>query len=101
MKLSSGEVISKKAHDYEVKDRQKPTCTTDGYVLSVCKACGDEKKETLPATGHQHTEIRNKRKQPARQRAIQEICIAKTVERSFPMARQSPRPRNTHGMEVK
>lgn len=61
VKLSSGEVISKKAHDYEVKDRQKPTCTTDGYVLSVCKACGDEKKETLPATGHQHTEIRNKK----------------------------------------
>lgn len=61
VKLSSGEVISKKAHDYEVKDRQKPTCTTDGYVLSVCKVCGDEKKETLPATGHQHTEIRNKK----------------------------------------
>lgn len=61
VKLSSGEVISKKAHDYEVKDRQKPTCTTDGYVLSVCKACGDEKQEVLPATGHQHTEIRNKK----------------------------------------
>ena len=60
-KLSSGEMISKKAHDYEVKDRQKPTCTTDGYVLSVCKACGDEKQEVLPATGHQHTEIRNKK----------------------------------------
>ena len=60
-KLSSGEVISKKAHDYEVKDRQKPTCTTDGYVLSVCKACGYEKQEVLPATGHQHTEIRNKK----------------------------------------
>lgn len=59
-KLSSGEVISKKAHDYEVKDRQKPTCTTDGYVLSVCKACGDEKREVLPKTDHQHTEIRNK-----------------------------------------
>lgn len=60
-KLSSGEVISKKAHDYEVKDRQKPTCTTDGYVLSVCKVCRDEKQEILPATGHQHTEIRNKK----------------------------------------
>lgn len=60
-KLSSGEVISKKTHDYEVKDRQEPTCTTDGYVLSVCKACGDEKQEVLPATGHQHTEIRNKK----------------------------------------
>lgn len=60
-KLSSGEVISKKAHDYEVKDRQEPTCTTDGYVLSVCKVCRDEKQEILPATGHQHTEIRNKK----------------------------------------
>lgn len=60
-KLSSGEVISKKVHDYEVKDRQEPTCTTDGYVLSVCKVCGDEKREGLPATGHQHTEIRNKK----------------------------------------
>ena len=60
-KLSSGEVVSKKAHDYEGKDRQEPTCTTDGYVLSVCKVCGDEKQEVLPATGHQHTEIRNKK----------------------------------------
>lgn len=60
-KLSSGEVISKKAHDYEVKDRQEPTCTTDGYVLSVCKVCRDEKQEILLATGHQHTEIRNKK----------------------------------------
>ena len=60
-KLSSGEVISKKAHDYEVKDRQEPTCTTDGYVLSVCKVCRDEKQGILPATGHQHTEIRNKK----------------------------------------
>ncbi len=60
-KLSDGKILPKKDHEYEVSEKQEATCTTDGYILSVCKVCGDEKREVLPATGHQHTEIRNKK----------------------------------------
>ena len=58
-KLSDGKILPKKDHDYEVKDHKDATCTEDGYTTSFCKNCGDEKKETIKATGHQHTEIKN------------------------------------------
>ena len=44
-------------HDYATEtDRQEPTCTVDGYVVTVC-ACGAELETVLPATGHGDTEI--------------------------------------------
>lgn len=58
-KLSDGKILPKKDHDYEIKDHKDATCTEDGYTTSFCKNCGDEKKETIKATGHQHTEIKN------------------------------------------
>ena len=58
-KLSDGKILPKKDHDYEIKDHKDATCTKDGYTTSFCKNCGDEKKETIKATGHQHTEVRN------------------------------------------
>lgn len=58
-KLSDGKILSKKDHDYEIKDHKDATCTEDGYTTSFCKNCGDEKKETIKATGHLHTEIKN------------------------------------------
>ena len=58
-KLSDGKILPKKDHDYEVKDHKDATCTEDGYTTSFCKNCGDEKKETIKATGHLHTEIKN------------------------------------------
>lgn len=58
-KLSDGKILPKKDHDYEVKDHKDATCTEDGYTTSFCKNCGDEKKETIKAAGHQHTEIKN------------------------------------------
>lgn len=59
-KLSSGTEIAKKAHEYEERERNEANCKRNGYILFVCKVCGDEKREVLPKTDHQHTEIRNK-----------------------------------------
>ena len=39
----------------------KPTCTTPGVKTYTCSACQKEKTEKIPATGHLHTEIRNKK----------------------------------------
>lgn len=61
-KLSDGKILPKKDHDYEIKDHKDATCTEDGYTTSFCKNCGDEKKETIKATGHQHTEVRDAKK---------------------------------------
>lgn len=37
------------------------TCTEEGEKKFTCSICGDEKTEKVSATGHQHTEIRNKK----------------------------------------
>ena len=39
----------------------KATCTEEGEKKFTCSICGDEKTEKVSATGHQHTEIRNKK----------------------------------------
>ena len=38
-------------HEFKVIKRVEPTCTEDGYERSGC-ACGEGKKDVLPATGH-------------------------------------------------
>ena len=37
------------------------TCTEEGEKKFTCSICGDKKTEKVSATGHQHTEIRNKK----------------------------------------
>ena len=37
----------------------KPTCTTPGVKTYTCSVCNKTKTEEIPATGHQHTEVRN------------------------------------------
>ena len=37
----------------------KPTCTTPGVKTYACSVCQKTKTEEIPATGHQHTEVRN------------------------------------------
>ena len=37
----------------------KPTCTTSGVKTYTCSVCQKTKTEEIPATGHQHTEVRN------------------------------------------
>lgn len=37
----------------------EPTCTTPGVKTYTCSICQKTKTEEIPATGHQHTEVRN------------------------------------------
>lgn len=56
------EEIQKIKHDYEEHVETPATCTSRGVSYYVCKNCGltTSKKQT-PATGHIHTEVRNKK----------------------------------------
>ena len=56
------EEITRKKHDYEEHVETPATCTSRGVSYYVCKNCGltTSKKQT-PATGHIHTEVRNKK----------------------------------------
>ena len=56
------EEIPKTKHDYEEHVETPATCTSRGVSYYVCKNCGltTSKKQT-PATGHIHTEVRNKK----------------------------------------
>lgn len=61
-KLSSGEPTAKKAHDWdEGKVTTEATCKNTGVKTYTCSVCQKEKTEKIPATGHLHTEIRNKK----------------------------------------
>lgn len=48
----------KAKHDYGTSEiLKKPTCGKSGKKITVCKRCGNEKKETIPATGkHKETD---------------------------------------------
>lgn len=56
------EEISKTKHDYEEHVVKAPTCTEKGVSYYVCKNCGlTTSRRQTPATGHIHTEVRNKK----------------------------------------
>ena len=38
----------------------EPSCTTPGIKTYTCSVCQKTKTEEIPATGHQHTEVRNR-----------------------------------------
>ena len=44
------------------KVTQKATCTEDGEKTYTCTVCNTTKTEVIPATGHQHKEVRNAKK---------------------------------------
>lgn len=46
----------------EGKVTQKATCTEDGEKTYTCTVCNTTKIEVIPATGHQHKEVRNAKK---------------------------------------
>ena len=56
-------VTVKKAHTHEyVPSVKKPaTCTEPGIMLYMCKEKDDSYEKEIPATGHQHTEVRNEK----------------------------------------
>ena len=62
-KILSGQTIAKtEDHSWDAgKVTTKATCTEEGEKTFTCSICGDEKTEKVSATGHQHTEIRNKK----------------------------------------
>ena len=58
-KIESGTVIGATGHtwgDWSVTDA---TCTANGSKTRTCSVCGETETETIAATGHQHTEVRN------------------------------------------
>ena len=62
-KILSGQTIAKtENHSWDAgKVTTEATCTEEGEKTFTCSICGDEKTEKVSATGHQHTEIRNKK----------------------------------------
>ena len=62
-KILSGQTIAKtENHSWDAgKVTTKATCTEEGEKTFTCSICGDKKTEKISATGHQHTELRNKK----------------------------------------
>ncbi len=54
-------------HSYTSEITKQPTCTTTGEKVFTCTVCGASRTETILATGHQHTEIRNAKSATAEQ----------------------------------
>ena len=53
------ELGKKHQHVYTSSIKKSATCTESGIRLYTCKDNDDSYEETIPATGHQHTELRN------------------------------------------
>lgn len=59
---AAGTVIPKKDHTFgEGVVTKAATCTEDGEKTYTCSVCSETKVETIAATGHQRTEIRDKK----------------------------------------
>lgn len=57
--VSSGTVIAATGHAWSDWTVTEATCTADGSKTRTCGTCGETETETIPATGHQHTEVRD------------------------------------------
>ena len=53
------ELGKKHQHDYVSTIKKPATCTESGIRLYICKDNDDSYEEEIPATGHQHTKLRN------------------------------------------
>lgn len=47
------------SHNYVLKTETQPECTDSGLKIYECRNCGNQYTETIPASGHQHTQLRN------------------------------------------
>lgn len=56
---SSTEISKPHQHDYIFSIKKPATCIEPGIMLYTCKDNDDSYEEEIPATGHQHTELRN------------------------------------------
>ena len=60
--LEEGNVIPKSEHTWNAGEVTKPaTCTGEGTKTYICTGCGTIKTEIIPSTGHESTEVRNKK----------------------------------------
>lgn len=46
--------IDKDAHSWVESEHKDATCTKDGYTEYKCSACGETKRDEIPATGEHH-----------------------------------------------
>ena len=46
--------IDKEAHNWVENEHQDATCVKDGYTEYKCSACGETKRDEIPATGEHH-----------------------------------------------
>ena len=59
-KLATGKSIAKKDHTWDSgKVTTAATCSGKGIKTYICTECNVTRTEEIPATGHQHTELRN------------------------------------------
>ena len=70
--LSPSEPIPANGHDW-AKTSVPSTCTSQGYVLSVCSACTATKREHLPLADHSFTLIPE----------VASTCVQEGVERHY------------------
>ena len=57
--IDAGSVIPALGHSWSGWSITDATCTASGSRTRSCSACGESETETIPATGHQHTEVRD------------------------------------------
>ena len=54
------EAVDALGHDFgEWQVETAATCTTDGMEVRSCSRCEEKERRSIPATGHQHTEVRD------------------------------------------
>ena len=58
--VAAGTVIAAPGHSWSGWSvKTEATCTTAGEKIRTCAACGETESETIAATGHRNTEVRN------------------------------------------
>ena len=57
--IATGEAIPALGHSWSNWTVNDATCTEDGSRTRSCSVCGVSESEVIPATGHQHTEVRD------------------------------------------
>ena len=62
-RVSAGQVVAKtEDHSWNQGEITKePTCKEEGEKTFTCSICGNTKTEKMSATGHQHTEVRDRK----------------------------------------
>ena len=57
--IATGEIIPALGHSWSDWTVNDATCTEDGSRVRSCSVCGERESVVIPATAHQHTEVRD------------------------------------------